>query len=221
MRLRPSHCALFSAVTALALELAGAAWIAFPPDIPSAETSVAALCDRFIVLCRAKGFAGHALRLDRISGPAADPYFDSLAPALNERLAPGFRSLQSTAALRRAAMERVEELLREREWVQHPPELTRARPDVYLSAEWRPREARIAVLTLRAVRLNGTADVIEAAASLLPPAAAAAEAHRRRWVVAAVAGGLAPTLTLWIWSLRAIARPRTLSTQSEEPWRNP
>ncbi|HNA60708.1 MAG TPA: hypothetical protein PLT11_06595, partial [Elusimicrobiota bacterium] len=65
-------------------------WIKTAPPPVSPDRVLTDLCRRLGDLCRSHGLAGPAVEIDRVEGPEPDPFFDTLAPSLNEKLAPAF-----------------------------------------------------------------------------------------------------------------------------------
>ena len=109
----------------------------------------------------------------------------------------------------RVDLARVGDLLKEKAWVHDLPDLTRTRPETLLSAQWRwvvPGE-RVG-LTLRAVRLNATADGVSVFESFSHPRWAERVRRFHRRLSAGVAGGVAPALGLLGW---AVVRSRRTS----------
>lgn len=202
MSLRSPGWFTLAAVLALGLETAGVVWLrTAAPPVPT-ERVLTDLCRRLGDLGRSNGVAGPAIEIERVEGPEPDPYFETLAPALNERLAPAFGKIQSGAGARQAALARVGDLLKEKAWVHDLPDLTRTRPETLLSAQWRwvvPGE-RVG-LTLRAVRLNATADGVSVFESFLHPRSADRVRRFHRRLSAGVAGGAAPALGLLVWTV--------------------
>ena len=208
MSLRSPGWIYAAAVLALGLETAGAVWIKTAPPPVSPDRVLTDLCRRLGDLCRSHGLAGPAVEIDRVEGPEPDPFFDTLAPSLNEKLAPAFGRIQSAADARQAAMARVGDLLKEKAWVRDLPELTRTRPETLLSARWRWTAPGEKVgLTLRAVRLNATADGVTVFEGFPHPRWTERSRRFHRRLSAVVAGGAAPVLGLFAW---AVVRSRRI-----------
>jgi hypothetical protein len=176
------------------------------PEPPPIATALDDVCARLVASARAKGLAGSAREIERVTGPDKDVFFDALAPELNGRLVSGFDTFLPKDDVRREVTVELARLLKDRAWVSGQPDFTRRPPTTLLFAawEWAPRpQIR---LTLRAVRLAAAADGAQATVTFVHPDVAEEQRRRRArdrraaLAVAPVLGALALASTFTLFS---------------------
>jgi hypothetical protein len=135
---------------------------------PSPEAALDRVCAQLIQSAQAKGLAGVAREIDRVTGPEPDPFFDSLAPFLNARLEPGFKHFLFSDEVRKKTVAEISRLMKRQEWVASPKNMTQATPDVLLLAEWNKLSEEEVGLTLRAVQLGVNGEGVQASIRFVP-----------------------------------------------------
>lgn len=179
------------------------------PVPPSIEATLDTLCANLLQAARGKGLTGIAREIREVTGPAPDPYFDSLPPFLNARLEPGFKQFLLSDEARASAVAEVGRLMKRQEWVASPSHMTQAVPDVLLQAEWKPLSSEEVGLTLRAVRWGVSGEGVQAATRFPHPNTVQQDKRQRVRLQRALYGAAVPLVTLTFLSIgtRLIPRP--------------
>ncbi|MBK8575205.1 MAG: hypothetical protein IPN90_05835 [Elusimicrobia bacterium] len=167
----------------------------------TAESAMDAVCAQLLRSAHAKGLTGVAREIEMVSGPARDPFFESLSPFLNARLEPGFKRFLFSNDVRAKAVAEIGRLMKRREWVGSSGDMTQAVPDVLLLAEWKNLPFEEVSLTLRAVRLGMSGDGVQASVRFTHPLAlqrAEKNRDRLRLALYGAAAPLAALAFLWV-----------------------
>ncbi len=134
-----------------------------PIPVDTMESDVAMLCRRLGDRCEKKGFKGAITELETIEAATKD---ENLVPALisliNGELSVTFEKMVAGPRLRKIASLRVNEVLKEKGWVDKTPDVKRTAPDFFPVARWEwVAPDKTFQLSLRVVRCNATADFVE------------------------------------------------------------
>jgi hypothetical protein len=146
---------------------------------PSPDEALETVCTSLLHSARAKGLHNSAREIETVIGPESDPYFESLPPFLNARLAPGFKQYLVSDEVRKQTVQEISRLMKRHEWTGETKTMTQTLPEVLLLAEWAPLPFNEVRLTLRAVRLTLSGEGVQSSIRFTHPRFFHEQRHQR------------------------------------------